>query len=795
MIRNYFSIAWRNLLKSKGYSLINIGGLAAGMAVSMLIGLWIWDELSFNKYNKNYDRVAQLMQTQDFGGQLDTWQTMPYPVGDELRERYGSDFKKVVMSSWEFYKVLSVGDKKLRKIGKFMEPDGPALMDVQMLRGSREALKDPSSILLSATTAAAYFGNEDPIGKTMRLDNRENLIVKGVYKDLPNNSSFNSVGFIAPWSVYIKNDLPGLKDNKDLWGLNAFIVYVELADNVTMTSASAKIARMRLEHLDEEDKRFNPVIFLHPMSKWHLHEEFKNGVNSGGRIQFVWLFGVIGVFVLLLACINFMNLSTARSEKRAREVGIRKSVGSLRSQLIAQFFSESLLVVALAFILCVAITQLVLPFFNNVADKKISILWTNPIFWLAGIIITLLTGLVAGSYPAFYLSSFQPVKVLKGTFRVGRHAALPRKILVVMQFTVSLVLIIGTIVVFRQVQFARTRPVGYSREGLITMELNVPDIHDHFDAVRSELINSRTIVEMSEASAPTTAIWQTNGDISWKGKDPALTIDMPSVAVSPEYGKTVGWQFKAGRDFSRAFASDSSAFVVNETAVKFMGLKDPVGEILQWGNKSFTIIGVVKDMVMESPYQPVRPAIFHMTMENLGIMLIRIHPELDAQTALTKIEEVFKRYSPEQPFDYRFVDVEYAKKFGTEVRVGKLTGFFSILAIFISCLGLFGMASFMAERRTKEIGVRKVLGASVFNLWTMLSKDFVKLVGVAFLIAGPVGYYFMGEWLARYPYRAEMSWWVFVVAGAGALVVTLVTVSFQSVKAALMNPVKSLKAE
>jgi ABC-type antimicrobial peptide transport system permease subunit len=795
MIRNYFSIAWRNLLKSKGYSFINIGGLAAGMAVAMLIGLWIWDELSFDKYNRNYDRIAQLMQTQDFGGQLDTWQTMPYPVGDELRERYGSDFRQIVMSSWDFYKVLSVGDKKLRKIGKFMEPGGPALMDVQMLRGSREALKDPSSILLSASTAAAYFGNDDPMGKTMRLDNRENLIVKGVYQDLPYNSSFNNVGFIAPWSVYIRNDLPGLKDNKDNWGLNAFLVYVELADNVTMASASAKIAQLRAEHLSEEDKRFKPVIFLHPMSKWHLHEEFKNGVNSGGRIQFVWLFGIIGVFVLLLACINFMNLSTARSEKRAREVGIRKSIGSLRSQLIGQFFSESLLVVALAFVLCIAITQLALPFFNNVADKKISILWANPVFWLVGIVITLLTGLVAGSYPAFYLSSFQPVKVLKGTFRVGRHAALPRKILVVMQFTVSLVLIIGTIVVFRQVQFARTRPVGYSREGLITMELNVPDIHDHFEAVRSELINSGAIVEMSEASAPTTNVWQTNGDISWKGKDPNLTIDMPTVTVSPGYGKAVGWQFKAGRDFSRDFSSDSSAFIVNEAAVKFMGLKDPVGESLQWGNKSFTVIGVVKDMIMESPYQPVRPAVFHMNRDNLGIMLIRIHPKLDAQTALAKIESVFKRYSPEQPFDYQFVDAEYAKKFGTEVRVGKLTGFFSVLAIFISCLGLFGMASFMAERRTKEIGVRKVLGASVFNLWTMLSKDFVKLVGVAFLIAGPVGYYFMGEWLAGYQYRAEMSWWVFVVAGAGVLVVTLVTVSFQSVRAALMNPVKSLKAE
>ncbi|PSL23298.1 ABC transporter permease [Chitinophaga ginsengisoli] len=795
MIRNHFRIAWRNLLKSKGYSLINIGGLAAGMAVAMLIGLWIWDELSFDKYNKNYGRIAQLMQTQDFGGQLDTWQTMPPPVGDELREKYGSNFKQVVMASWDFYKVLSVGDKKLRKIGKFMEPNGPALMDVEMLRGAQDALKDPSSILLSASTAAAYFGKDDPMGKVMRLDNKADLIVKGVYKDLPNNSTFSKVGFIAPWNVYVENDVPWVKMNKDNWGSNSFLAYVELADNVDMASASAKIAQLRAVHLSEEDKRFKPVVFLHPMSKWHLHEEFKNGVNTGGRIQFVWLFSIIGVFVLLLACINFMNLSTARSEKRAREVGIRKAIGSLRTQLIGQFFSESLLVVALAFVLCIAITQLTLPFFNNVADKKIAILWTNPVFWLTGVVVILLTGLVAGSYPAFYLSSFQPVKVLKGTFRAGRNAALPRKILVVLQFTVSLILIIGTIVVFRQVQYAMTRPVGYSREGLITMELTVPDIHDHFDAVRSELINNGAIVEMSETSSPTTTVWQTNGDISWKGKDPTLTVDVPSVGVTSGYGKAVGWQFKAGRDFSREFVSDSSAFVVNETAVKFMGLKDPVGEILQWGDKSFTIIGVVKDMIMESPYQPVRPAVFHMGRGNLGIILMRINPTLDAQTALAKIEAVFKRYSPGQPFEYKFVDVEYAKKFDTEVRVGKLTGFFSLLAIFISCLGLFGMASFMAERRTKEIGVRKVLGASVFNLWTMLSKDFVLLVVVAFLIAMPMAYFFMHGWLQHYSYRSEISWWIFVVAGLGILLVTLLTVSFQSVRAALMNPVKSLKAE
>ncbi len=795
MLRNYFRIAWRNLLKNKGYSLINIGGLATGMAVAMLIGLWIWDELSFNKYNKQYDRIAQVMQTQDFGGQLDTWQTMPYPVGEVLRERYGSDFKRVVMSSWDFYKIISVGEKKMRKIGRFMEPEGPALMDIKMLSGSRDALKDPSSILLSASLAATYFDKEDPIGKTIRLDNRQNLIVKGVYEDLPYNSTFGSVGFIATWSVYINNDLTWIKTAEDQWGMNGFLTYVEVAEHADMARVSAKIASLKMDHVSADDRRFKPVVFLHPMSKWHLYEAFKNGVNTGGRIQYVRLFAIIGLFVLLLACINFMNLSTARSEKRAREVGLRKAIGSMRIQLIWQFFSESLLVVGLAFILSVIITQLTLPFFNNVSDKKMSILWASPVFWLTGIIVTLLTGLIAGSYPALYLSSFQPVKVLKGTFRTGRNAALPRKILVVLQFTVSLVLIIGTIIVFRQVQFARTRPVGYTREGLISMELNVPDIHQHFDAVRRELIGSGAITEMSEAGAPATTVWQTNGDLNWKGKDPGLAVDMPNTTVSPEYGKTVGWQFKAGRDFSIDYASDSSAFVINEAAVRFMGLKDPVGEVIQWGDRSFTIIGVIKDMIMESPYQPVRPSLFHMSREVLGVLLLRINPAVNPQTALAKLETVFKKYSPEQPFDYQFVDIEYAKKFGTEVRVGKLTSFFAILAIFICCLGLFGMASFMAERRTKEIGVRKVLGASVLNLWAMLSRDFLMLVFIALLVAVPTAYYFMHSWLQNYQYRSEISWWIFAIAGIGILVITLVTVSFQSVRAALANPVKSLKAE
>jgi putative ABC transport system permease protein len=417
------------------------------------------------------------------------------------------------------------------------------------------------------------------------------------------------------------------------------------------------------------------------------------------------------------------------------------------------------------------------------------------LFWLMGIGFSFVTGLIAGSYPALYLSSFNPVKVLKGVFRAGRFAATPRKVLVVIQFTVSVVLIIGTIVVFRQIQFAKNRPIGYSRDGLITLQMSTSDIHTHFDVVKNELINSGAVVSMTEAGSPPTAVWSTNAGFDWKGKDPGQAVEFPNIDVSYDYGKTVGWQFKDGRDFSREFLTDSTGFVLNETAAKFIGLKNPVGEILKWDGTPYTIIGVIKDMVVESPYSPVRPTLFHISNSPGNVVIAKINPATNASAALSKIETVFKKYNPAQPFDYQFVDEAYARKFGDEQRTGKLAGFFATLAIFISCLGLFGMASFVAEQRTKEIGVRKILGASVINLWGLLSKDFVLLVFLSCAIAIPVGYYFLHTWLQKYEYRTEISWWIFAAAGTGALVITILTVSFQAITAAMANPVKSLRSE
>lgn len=793
MIKNYLKIAWRNLIKNKAASFINIGGLAVGMAVAILIGLWIWDELSFDKYHKNYDHIAMVMENETYNGIVNSSGVVSLPFDAALRKNYGSDFKHVVVTAWNEKHALNFDNRNVTFTGNFMSPEGPDMLTLRMLAGNRDGLKDKSSLLLSASTAKALFGDAAPVNKVIKLDNKDVFKVAGVYEDLPQNTTFHDLAFIGAFDYYVHT--PGNDRSLTDWGNNSLFVYVQMADNADMAAVSAKIKNIKLKNMSIEDRKFKPEVFLQPMSKWHLYSEFKNGINTGGAIQYVWLFGIIGTFVLLLACINFMNLSTARSERRAKEVGIRKAVGSLRKQLIGQFFCESFLISFLSFAISLVLVWVSLPWFNNVASKEIAMPLSNPFFWASGIGFTFLTGVIAGSYPALYLSSFNPVSVLKGSFKAGRFASVPRKVLVVIQFTVSVILIIGTIVVFKQVQFAKNRPVGYSRAGLINIEMTNEDLHNHFAALRSDLIGSGAVLEIAESTSSTTGINNNRGDVSWRQKDPSMTSFFGNIFVTTEYGRTVGWQFTDGRDFDGSIIADSSAIVLNQAAVKYMNLKNPVGEIVHVGKKDFNVIGVVKDMVMESPYEPVKQAIFCIGRGNLGYVIIRINPQISAHEALNKIAAVCKTYSPSVPFSYKFADDDYARKFASEERVGKLANSFALLAIFISCIGMFGMASYMAEQRVKEIGVRKVLGASVFGLWRLMSKEFVILVVIALLIAMPVAYNFMNSWLQHYTYRAPLSWWVFAATCLGSLAITLLTVSYQSIKAALANPVKSLRSE
>ncbi len=790
MFKNYIKVAWRNLIKNKTSSFINIGGLTVGMAVAMLIGLWIYEELTFNRYHQNYDNIAQVMQHQNYNGEIHTDKAMPIPLGIELHRNYSDDFKQVVLSSWTNSHLLTFEEKSISQQGNFMESGAPEMLTLKMISGSVQGLNNPSSILISQSVSKALFADGNAIGNTIKLDTSV-LKVTGVYEDLPANTTFTNIAFIAPWELYASTE--EIKNANNDWNQNSFQLFVQAADGRKMADISAKIKDIKSRALGPDGAKLKPQVFLQPMSRWHLYEEFKNGVNTGGGIQYVWMFGIIGGFVLLLACINFMNLSTARSERRAKEVGIRKAIGSLRSQLIGQFYSESLMVAIFSFIVSLLLVQLTLSFFNAIADKKMTILWSNPLFWLLGIGFSLVTGLIAGSYPALYLSSFQPVKVLKGAFKAGRFSATPRKVLVIVQFTVSIILIIGTVIVYSQVQFAKNRPAGYTSDRLILIRPYSTDYHDHFMAMQNDLVQTGLITGMAESSNSITKGSRTSGGLNWRGKDPGMQDEFTTVGVSADYGKTVGWQFVDGRDFSNSLSTDSSGLIINEAAVKYMGLQHPVGATITW-DKTYTIIGVIRNIVMTSPYEPVKQALYFITPE-AGYLNIKINAGANINEALNSIETICKKYSPAAPFDYKFADEEYARKFSDEQRIGNLATVFAILAIFISCLGLFGLASFVAEQRTKEIGVRKILGASIFNLWRLQSKEFVILVIISLLIATPAAYYFMHNWLQNYQYRTELSWWVFVATGAGAVTITLLTVSFQSIKAALMNPVKSLRTE
>jgi len=791
MLKNYFKLAWRNLRKSKMYSFINIAGLATGMAVSMLIGLWVWDELSFDKYHKNYDRIGQVWQFVKFDVEKTSYNSVPLPLAEEFRTKY-PDFESVSVATYNRTVVLGTGDKKISRTGMYTEPDFPDMMTVKMLSGTRSGLKDINSIVLSESLAKVLFGKDDPMNKIVRMDNKTDVKVTGVYEDFPGNSSFKDVYFLSPWSLFTSLDGYAKRASTE-WDENSFQLFVQLKEGADFAKLSSAIKDIRMKL--ENPPAYKPEFFVHPMSRWHLHGDFKNGENLGGLIQLVKMFGMAGIFILLLACINFMNLSTARSEKRAKEVGIRKTIGSLRSQLIYQFFSESLLVSFIALLFCLALVQICLPFFNSIAGKEMVTPWTNPVFWFMTIGFCLITGLIAGSYPALYLSSFQPIKVLKGTFKAGRFAALPRKALVVFQFTVSVALIIGTIIVFRQIEHAKDRPIGYNNEGLIEVNMTTPDLYKNYEALHADLLNSGYVSNLSQSSGSVTADYGGTTDISWKGKTGNTRPLFISNQVTHEYGNTIDWKILQGRDFSKSFSTDTVALIINTSAAQAMGFNHPLDEVVRLSGKNYQVIGVVDDMIKFSPYEQVKPSIFTLNKNAVNVIAIKIAPKVGVSTALSKIENVFKKYNPAAPFEYKFVDDEYAAKFSNEVRIGKLAGFFAVLAIFISCLGLFGLASFVAEQRTKEIGVRKVLGATILSVWRLLSKDFVVLVIISLLIASPVAYYFMNGWLENYQYRISISWWIFALAGLIAFVLTLTMVSFQAIKAAVANPVKSLRTE
>ncbi|WP_340065150.1 ABC transporter permease [Ascidiimonas aurantiaca] len=797
MFKNYLKVALRNLLKNKVYSFINISGLAIGMAATIIIGLWVTDELTHNNYFTNKSQIAQIFQHETSNGNTGTGPSVPRPLEFALREDHSDNFKHIIMSSWTEPRYLKYGEKVINATGNCMQKGAPYMLDLNIQEGIKNGLDEKFSIMLSQSMAKALFADENAIGKTIRINNETDVIVTAVYEDIPENNSFNDMDYLIPWELYISLQ-PWLEDAKDQWGNNSFQLFVQVNDNTTMDAVTAKIKDVKKDRAPEEAE-FNPQLFLFPMEDWYLRADFENGVQTGGRIENVWLLGIIGFFILLLACINFVNLSTARSEKRATEVGIRKSIGSHRGQLIFQFLSESFLVVLLSFVLAIGIVLLSLDPFNDLARKTITFPWFNFQFWGISLLFVLATAFLAGSYPAVYLSSFNPVTVLKGTFKAGRFAALPRKILVVVQFTISVALIIGTMLVMNQIQYSKDRPVGYKKEGLIQLPVMSGEFIGKADLMRNQFIESGGVLEMATSSGPATEVWSNRGGYSWEGKPEGFQEDFAYTSVSYEFVKAMDAKIVAGRGFSREFPTDSNAVILNETAVKYMGIKDPIGKLIRFNNPNATplkIIGVIEDMIVQSPYEPVKQAFYAFDkFNNASFYNLRLNPERSLRDNLAQVEKTFKTNFPGIPFEYQFVDEQFGIKFRSEERLASLAKIFTLLAIFISCLGLFGLASFVAEQRTKEIGVRKILGASVSQLWLLLSRDLISLVVIALIIGSPIAYYMMSQWLQKFSYRIDISWTVFAIACSGALLITLVTISVQAVKAAVANPVDSLRTE
>ena len=798
MLRNYLKIAFRNLVRNKVYSFINIGGLAVGMAVAMLIGLWIYDEFSANKHHKNYESLYQVMMHQTHDGHRGTQNALPYPMGEELKTKY-PDFQAVAMCDWGTNSSLVTGNKKFLKDGHYIGAEAIGMFSLAVLNGDKNPLKEPYSIVLTEETAQTMFGKQDPIGQTVRMDNVADLKVTAVVAKQPKNATLQ-FDFLVPWLLQAKLDPEWIKREETAWDNYSYQAFVQLKEGIEPAKTNAKIKGLVLSHLMDNElvkKSIKPEVFIYPMAKWRLYSVFEEGVNTGGFIKYVKLFAIFGLFILVIACINFMNLSTARSEKRAKEVGVRKAVGSGREQLIGQFLSESLLIAFFALLLALGLVFISLPYFNTLTEKLMSVQLDNPVFWAIMLVFTLFTGLLAGSYPALYLSSFNPVQVLKGGVLVGKGAALPRKILVITQFTFSIVLMIGTIIIYQQIQYGKNRPIGFDNKGLISVN-GSKDLLNNFEPLRNELLASGVVSSICKSNSPPAEIYSNQNGWEWKNSTPEDkgSAIFNIIGTSYDYVKTMGIRLKEGRDFSREFSTDSSGVILNEAAVKRMGLKNPVGELLKKDGKNLKVIGVIPNVNMESPFRAISPLAIVFKKDWANHLTIRINPNVPASEAIAKMTPIFDKYNPGFPFDYKFADLEYAKKFNYEELIGNLSLIVSILAIFISCLGLFGLASFMAEQRTKEIGIRKVLGASIGNIWGLLSQDFVKLVIIACVVASPIAYYGMSKWLEDYKeYKIEIGAGVFVAVLVLALAITLLTVSYQAIKAALMNPVKSLKSE
>ncbi|MEP1096888.1 MAG: FtsX-like permease family protein [Cyclobacteriaceae bacterium] len=789
MLRNFFIITLRNLRKNSLYSSINIAGLSIGIVCSVLILLWVADEVSFDKFIPKSDRLYQVWMSSEFDGKVNNWRSVPLPTYDAMKTA-DSKIKNSVVTGWGADRLISYEDIRIVKPGYYVSEEFLDMFEFPLVSGSGDiALDDPMSIVLSESLAKILFGDEDPMGKMVRMEDEGTLQVTGIAKDVPKNSTFQ-FDYLATWK-YRETVNPWVVRNRTNWGNSSFQVFIELDGSGSEVDVEEATVDMIIKN--KEDNGVPSYVFLHPMERWRLHSSFDDkGNESGGMSDYVQLFTIIAMFILIIACINFMNLATARSEKRAREVGIRKSLGSKRGELIAQFIGESIIITGIAFAIAVILTEVALPFYNELVDKKLYIDYLSSTFWLVSLSGILLVGIISGSYPAFFLSSFQPVKTLKGSIKIGKGGTTPRKVLVTLQFLFSILLLISTVVIVQQINHVKNRDLGYRQENLISVEIT-NDISDNYEILKQDLLQSGVVGSVTKSNSQITSI-NSNNFLGWPGKPESQHVIFTTIAADYDYAETMGIEVLHGRDFLKEFVSDTDAIVINRAALELMNLEDPIGTPLDlWGEKR-NLVGVLENSLMGSPYEPVKP-MFVMIDDWGGYVSIRLNKTNDLQASLETVEGIFNEHNPAYPFDYNFADAEFARKFTTISLTKKLASLFAVLAFIITGLGLFGLASFTAEQRIKEIGIRKVLGATISSLVGLMSKEFTRLVLISFVLAAPLAWYLLNQYLERYTIRIEIAWWIFPVVGLTVLLFALGIVSNQASRAAKANPVQSLRSE
>ncbi|MEX6685958.1 ABC transporter permease [Danxiaibacter flavus] len=789
MLKNYILVALRNLKRNKVFSLINILGLALGMTCSLLILLWVKDERAKDAFHANNKRLYNIYERQYYDNRIEAGFFTPGMLGEEMKKVI-PEVEAAIGFGWQEELTFQVGDKILKEKGTHAGKDFFKMFSFPLLKGSPEkALSTPESIAISETMAKHFFGKaEDAIGKTIRVEDSKDLIVSGVYADMGNNSSFKG-DYIINWDYFlVRNDWA-----KD-WGNNGPHTTIMLRANANPELVRKKIVKFLDNYNKDQSAAFRIELGMQPYSDMYLKGNFKSGKEDGGRIEYVRLFTLIAIFILLIACINFMNLTTARSVKRAKEIGIRKVVGAMRGALIRQFLGEAVLLAFIAVIIALLLSLLLMPAFNHLTGKEISLPVSDSSFWLQLLAITLITGFISGSYPALFLSSFSAIRVLKGTMKFTTSATLFRKGLVVFQFVLSILLIIGTIIVSRQVNYIYTKNIGFDRENLIYIPIE-GELRTKYELFRNEAISLPGIKNISRISQAPTEIENNTGGVKWDGKDPNTLPMFSTAAIGYDFIKTCNIRLLEGRDYSRDFATDSTNYILNESAVAKIGYKNPIGKPLTLWDKKGTIVGVIKDFHFTSLHQKIEPLILRYgEKDSWGSILVRTEAG-KTKDALASLQKVCTEINPRFPFSSFFADEEFQKLYTSESIINKLSLCFAFLAIFISCLGLLGLVMFTAEQRTKEIGIRKVLGASVGSLFTLLSKEFLWLVFIAMMIASPLAWYAMHNWLQTFAYQITISWWIFPLAAATAILIALLTVSFQAAKAALVNPTKSLRTE